>query len=65
MDLPLGSVFDSLGGLNGLLGSTSDVLELVRGLQLIGLLDDTLDLSELLGLTANQSSLSSTWTCSA
>ena len=34
----------------------------MRGLQLIGLLDDTLNLSELLGLTANQSSLSSTWT---
>ncbi len=58
---PLGSVFDSLGGLNGVLGSTSDVLDLVRGLQLIGLLDDTLDLSELLGLTANQSSLTQTW----
>lgn len=58
---PLGSVFDSLGGLNGVLGSTSEVLDLVGELQAIGLLDELVDLSELLGLTANQSSLSTTW----
>ena len=61
MDLPLASVFDSLGGLNGLLGSASDVLELIQGLQAITLLDELVDLSELLDLTANQSSLSTTW----
>ena len=58
---PLGSVFDSLGGLNGVLGSASDVLQLVQGLEAIGLLDDVLDISELLGLTAHQSSLTQTW----
>lgn len=59
---PLESVLDSLGGLNAILGSASDVLDLVAQLQAINLLDDFIDLSELLGLTANQSSLSSTWT---
>jgi hypothetical protein len=59
---PLGSILDSLGAVDGALGSVSDVLGLVQGLRLIGLLDDTIDLSELLGLTANQSSLSTAWT---
>ncbi|OBB15351.1 hypothetical protein A5662_06670 [Mycobacteriaceae bacterium 1482268.1] len=58
---PLGSVLDSLGAVDGVLGSVSDVLSLVRGLQLIELIDDNVDLSELLGLTANQSSLTTTW----
>ncbi|WP_164478741.1 hypothetical protein [Mycolicibacterium stellerae] len=53
----LATVLEYLGALDGTLGGLS---ELVDALNSLGLTDD-IDLSELLGLTANTSSLTTTW----
>jgi hypothetical protein len=58
---PAESVLDSLSVLDGTLGSVSGLIDLVNGLDALNLLD-AVDLSELLGLTANQSSLTTAWT---